>query len=358
MLFSIAVPAYETDPVYLKELLDSLQEQTYPCWELILADAGTGDSVRKAAEARADERIRYIRLASNDGIAGNTNAAIELAQGAYIGLLDHDDILTRDALYEMACALEKQEQNGIHPVFLYSDEDKCDGEAQNTYEPHRKTDFNLDLLLSNNYICHFLVMDAAVMKRLRLRTGFDGAQDYDLVLRAAGQVLEGTPEEAYVHIPKILYHWRCHRNSTASNPASKTYAYEAGRRALEDFGREHGWKVQAEDTRHLGFYRLEFMPDALSQRRSAEVGLPSCRNGRLVSGIYDESPDSTVTMRYDGLKRRFSGYSAPGVSSPGCGGCRHPHHGRSGLNSGRIWIWPCRKYAPAPIRSGQAAHFA
>ena len=142
----------------------------------------------------------------------------------YIGLLDHDDILTRDALYEMACALEKQEQNGIHPVFLYSDEDKCDGEAQNTYEPHRKTDFNLDLLLSNNYICHFLVMDAAVMKRLRLRTGFDGAQDYDLVLRAAGQVLEGTPEEAYVHIPKILYHWRCHRNSTASNPASKTYA--------------------------------------------------------------------------------------------------------------------------------------
>ena len=158
VLFSIAVPAYETDPVYLKELLDSLQEQTYPCWELILADAGTGDSVRKAAEARADERIRYIRLASNDGIAGNTNAAIELAQGAYIGLLDHDDILTRDALYEMACALEKQEQNGIHPVFLYSDEDKCDGEAQNTYEPHRKTDFNLDLLLSNNYICHFLVM--------------------------------------------------------------------------------------------------------------------------------------------------------------------------------------------------------
>lgn len=228
VLFSIAVPAYETDPVYLKELLDSLQEQTYPCWELILADAGTGDSVRKAAEARADERIRYIRLASNDGIAGNTNAAIELAQGAYIGLLDHDDILTRDALYEMACALEKQEQNGIHPVFLYSDEDKCDGEAQNTYEPHRKMDFNLDLLLSNNYICHFLVMDAAVMKRLRLRTGFDGAQDYDLVLRAAGQVLEGTPEEAYVHIPKILYHWRCHRNSTASNPASKNYAYEAG----------------------------------------------------------------------------------------------------------------------------------
>ena len=153
-------------------------------------------------------------------------------------------------------------------------------------------------------------MDAAVMKRLRLRTGFDGAQDYDLVLRAAGQVLEGTPEEAYVHIPKILYHWRCHRNSTASNPASKTYAYEAGRRALEDFGREHGWKVQAEDTRHLGFYRLEFMPDALSQRSDlgAVAGPLPSRNGRLVSGIYDEAPDSTVTMRYDGLKRRFSGY--------------------------------------------------
>ena len=310
VLFSIAVPAYETNPVYLKELLDSLQEQTYPCWELLLADAGSGDGVRRAAQARGDERIRYIRLESNEGISGNTNAAIELATGDYIGLLDHDDILTPDALYEMACALEEKEQNGIHPVLLYSDEDKCDGEAHNTYEPHRKPDFNLDLLLSNNYICHFLVMDASVMKRLRLRSGFDGAQDYDLVLRAAGQVLEGTPEDAYVHIPRILYHWRCHRDSTASNPASKNYAYEAGRRALEDFCREHGWKVKAADTRHLGFYRLEYNPDVLSQRKdlAAAAGPLPSRKGRLVSGIYDEASDSSVTMRYDGLKRRFSGY--------------------------------------------------
>ena len=211
----------------------------------------------KRPKPGADERIRYIRLASNDGIAGNTNAAIELAQGAYIGLLDHDDILTRDALYEMACALEKQEQTDTSRI-LYSDEDKCDGEAQNTYEPHRKKALTWICCCLIIISVIFLVMDAAVMKRLRLRTGFDGAQDYDLVLRAAGQVLEGTPEEAYVHIPKILYHWRCHRNSTASNPASKTYAYEAGRRALEDFGREHGWKVQAEDTRHLGFYAWSY----------------------------------------------------------------------------------------------------
>lgn len=309
VLFSIAVPAFKTNPVYLKELLDSLQEQSYPYWELLLADAGGDTNVEQAVWNRKDERIRYIRLESNEGIAENTNAAIRRATGRYIGLLDHDDVLTPDALYEMAHALREKEKRGIHPIFLYSDEDKWDGE-NSYYEPHHKLDFNLDLLLSNNYICHFLVMEAALMKRLLLRPGFDGAQDYDLVLRASAGVLQDKAEELCVHIPKVLYHWRCHKESTASNPASKTYAYEAGRRALEDFAKNQGWNVRIHDTRHLGFYRMEFVPDILSQRKdiAAVAGpLPSVK-GKLISGIYDTDRQGNTTMRYQDLRRSFSGY--------------------------------------------------
>ena len=309
VLFSIAVPAFKTNPVYLKELLDSLQEQSYPYWELLLADAGGEDSMEQAVRERKDDRIRYIRLEANEGIAGNTNAAICRASGRYIGLLDHDDVLTPDALYEMAHALKEKEKRGIHPIFLYSDEDKWDGE-DSYYEPHHKLDFNLDLLLSNNYICHFLVMEASLMKRLLLRPGFDGAQDYDLVLRASADVLRDKAEELCVHIPKVLYHWRCHKESTASNPASKTYAYEAGRRALEDFAKNQGWNVRIHDTRHLGFYRMEFLPDVLSQRKdiAAAAGpLPSVK-GKLISGIYDTDQQGNTKMRYQDLRRSFSGY--------------------------------------------------
>lgn len=148
------------------------------------------------------------------------------------------------------------------------------------------------------------------MKRLLLRPGFDGAQDYDLVLRASADVLRDKAEELCVHIPKVLYHWRCHKESTASNPASKTYAYEAGRRALEDFAKNQGWNVSIHDTRHLGFYRMEFLPDVLSQRKdiAAAAGpLPSVK-GKLISGIYDTDQQGNTKMRYQGLRRSFSGY--------------------------------------------------
>lgn len=303
-LISVAVPAYETPPEYLNALLDSLQAQTWPHWELVVADAGKSPDVETAVKERADERIRYVKLAENRGISENTNEAIRLANGDYIGLLDHDDFLTPDALYEMAAAIRKSQERGIAPVFLYSDEDKCDGDGKIFYEPHRKLDFNPDLLLSNNYVCHFLVMEAGLMKKLKLRSGFDGAQDYDLVLRAAagcfscasetestlsGREAERIPEAAYVHIPKVLYHWRCHTASTASNPESKRYAYEAGRRALEDLAMRLGWRVRVEDTRHLGFYRCIFTEPIWESR--PDVGalagpLPS-QNGRLISGIYD-----------------------------------------------------------------------
>ena len=211
----------------------------------------------------------------------------------------------------MACALRRSGEKGISPVLLYSDEDKCDGTGQHFYEPNRKPDFNLDLLLSNNYICHFLMLRTDFFQELKERPGFDGAQDYDLVLRAAAGVLSGVPEEAYVHVPKVLYHWRCHETSTASNPESKRYAYEAGKRALEDFCAAQGWSAQVEDTRHLGFYRIRYLPDGLTVRKDvAAVACPLApRHGRLRSGIYDRDEKGGGTlMRFSGLPCRFSGY--------------------------------------------------
>ena len=310
-LFSVVVPAYETPPVFLRALLDSMQAQTWPHWQLVIADAGSTDTVKRVVEEREDARIRYVKLAENLGIAANTNEALKEVKGTYAGLLDHDDLLTPDAPYEMARALKESETRGIRPVLLYSDEDKCDGSGQNFYEPHRKPDFNLDLLLSNNYICHFLMLRTDVFRSLKERSGFDGAQDYDLVLRAAAGVLSGEPEAAYVHVPKVLYHWRCHETSTASNPESKRYAYEAGKRALADFCAAQGWKVQVEDTRHLGFYAVRYLPDILEVRTDvAAVAFPlPPRRGRLRSGIYDrKGPDGALVMRYEGMPRHFSGY--------------------------------------------------
>lgn len=275
--FSILVPAYRTKAEYLKELIDSLRRQTYPKWELILADATEDDSVERVVRDCADSRIHYFSLEQNAGIAENTNQALPCASGDYVGLLDHDDVLTENALYEMAAAIEEGKKCGIRPQMLYSDEDKCNGDRTEYYEPNFKEDFNLDLLLSNNYICHFLVMDRNLMKKLKFRQEFDGAQDYDLVLRAAF-ALRGQ-EKAIAHIPRVLYHWRCHTGSTAENPQSKLYAYEAGKRAIQDFADRSRWKAEAVNTDHVGFYRLRYEGSPFQCR--PDIGAVG---GRLVSG--------------------------------------------------------------------------
>lgn len=305
--FSVVVPTFETKEAHLCALLDSLAAQSYENWELVVADASGSDRVKCAVKRWQAKRrengtkdfcIRYIRLQENKGIAANTNAGIGHAVGDYIGLLDHDDLLTPDALYEMAKAIEKGKKAGMQPQVLFSDEDKCDDAVSGFYEPHQKTAFDPELLLSNNYICHFLVMESALMKELLLRTQYEGAQDYDLVLRAAGKGAR------FVHVDRVLYHWRCHSGSTAANPQSKRYAYEAGRRAVEDFCRRAGWHVTVSDLKHLGFYRVDYETDIFAQR--PEVGalagmLPDRK--WLVSGIYDE----TGNMLYAGLRKGFSG---------------------------------------------------
>ena len=344
--FSILVPMYETKPEFAKAMIDSVLAQTYSDWELILADASKTDIVKDLVYGEekdvvrnneetqketinqnyvADSRIRYVRISENKGISENTNEALKYACGDYTALLDHDDLLTPDALYEMALAIQTAKQNGKRAAFIYSDEDKCDTDAKIFYEPHVKLRFNWDLLLSNNYICHFLVMKTELIQKLGFRREFDGAQDYDLVLRA---VLEKAPEEVILHVDKILYHWRCHDLSTAANPQSKLYAYEAGKRAVESaikafMIKMHGAEnvketnglyvnnilIRVVHTKHNGFYRVEYgagtAEDIFEVRKDVGiVGGPVVEKNKITTGIigdYGQCP-------YEGLPAKFSGY--------------------------------------------------
>lgn len=320
--FSILVPLYRTPRVYLEELVESVMQQTCADLELILADATEDDSVeqmvRELTEASdrskmtklpdVQSRIVYQKLARNGGISENTNEALKLASGVYVGLLDHDDVLTPDALYEMARRIREEMIAGRKPLLLYSDEDKCNGDRSLYFEPHYKMDFNRELLLSNNYICHFLVLERRLFQKLGLRKTYDGAQDFDLVLRAVEQILP--QEERIVHLPKVLYHWRCHTGSTAENPQSKQYAYEAGKRAVQDCADRMGWSASADHMRHLGYYRLRYQPSLLATREDvAAVGGALYRGGRLVAGAYDEQGK----LLYRGLRKGFSGYMHRGV---------------------------------------------
>ena len=314
-LFSIVVPAYETDETFLREMIESVFRQSYDKWELIIVDASKSDTVEKAVREISTEhgsgKIKYTRLTENRGISGNTNAGIAPAAGDYIALLDHDDFLAPDALHHMAEALHNARQRGTEPVLLYTDEDKYDNSTGYYIMPHRKTEFNLDLILSNNYICHFTAVRADMLKRLKLRSDFDGAQDYDLVLRIVGELCRSLSvqeiSEQIIHIPKILYHWRCHNDSTADNTGSKSYAYEAGKAALEDFCAARGWQTQVKHSLHLGFYDITYVPDILSVRK--DVGIVG---GRILDGrkrICGGAMESDGECMYEGLHREYSGGS-------------------------------------------------
>lgn len=306
--FSILVPAYETDEVYMRELIDSVRAQTYGKWELIIADASTSDKVANVIGEYADDRIKYLKLESNLGISGNSNAGLELCQNEYTTLLDHDDVLTQDALFTFAQKISEKRKDDIKLQMLYSDEDKTNAENTLFFEPNIKPGFNLDLLLSNNYICHFLCIETSIIRELKFRSEYDGAQDHDLILRTVRYLRKRYGrnfEEMICHIPKVLYHWRCHEASTAANPKSKEYAYIAGKRCIEDYLKSVGIKAAVKELPHVGFYYVDYEPDIFAQR--PEVGAIGCRmldkHNLVADGIYDEN----MQIMYKGLKSRYSG---------------------------------------------------
>lgn len=251
-LISIAVPAYQTPVEFLKQMIESLISQTYPEWELCIANASPDNEEMQrvlADYSAKDSRVRFCNLKENLGIAENTNRAFSMAKGEFMGLLDHDDLLAPNALYEIVQALQDHPQADA----LYTDEDKVTIELDEHFQPHLKPDFNLDLLRSNNYICHFFVVRRSIVEKAGgFRKEFDGAQDYDFIFRCTENARE------VLHVPEILYHWRTHKASTADNPASKMYAFEAGKRAIEANLERTETKGVVSHTQDLGFYRVKY----------------------------------------------------------------------------------------------------
>ena len=250
---SIVIPLYNTNERFLTELVQSVLAQTYANWQLCLADGSPAEGlqaiIEKACGGSMDERISYKFLGSNEGIAGNTNAAIDLATGDYIAFCDHDDLLTPDAMYQVAAALNQDSTIDC----LYSDEDKIDMSGKEYFLPHFKSDFNIDLLCSHNYITHLFVCRRQLVETVGgIRSEYDGAQDHDFDLQIVEQARN------IYHIPRVLYHWRCHSESTADHPEAKMYAYENGRRAVEDHYRRIGIPARVELDSHLGYYRTRY----------------------------------------------------------------------------------------------------
>lgn len=251
-LFSIVVPVFRPKAEYFEAMIRSVLAQTYGNFELCLADgSGDGHTMEKTVQltAKNDPRVKYCKLGENLGISGNTNAALELATGDFIVLGDHDDLLRPDALFECAKALEKDPTIDI----IYTDEDKYDTGKKRRILPHFKPDFNLDMLRNNNYICHLFVFSKEIYRKVgNFRSEFDGSQDYDMILRCTEQA------KHIHHIPKVLYTWRSHENSTAKDPASKNYAFVAGLKAVEAHLDRVGVKAKVTPTETPGYNRIEY----------------------------------------------------------------------------------------------------
>lgn len=247
---SIVVPVYNTPQKFFEELVKSLQNQTYSNWELCLAD-GSPEPIKYMQEyPKKDNRIKYKIIGKNKGISGNTNEALTLATGDFIGLLDHDDLLPIFSLYEVAKAINENPD----VEFLYSDEDKLETAKGPRYGVFFKPDFSPYTLNSANYICHFSIFKKELMDKLGgFRSEYDGSQDFDIVARASELT------QNIVHIPKVLYHWRAHKNSTAQNSDSKPYAFEVGKKVIKDhIKRSLDTDVEVTDGLTPGSYEIKY----------------------------------------------------------------------------------------------------
>lgn len=233
-LISILVPLYNTDKQMLKEMIDSVMWQTYKNWELCLADGSDAAHayVKEVVDSYNEPRIKYLKLEKNEGISGNTNKCLTLATGEYIGLFDHDDVLHPEALYEYVKVINEKGAD-----YIYCDETTFkSGNIDHMLTMHFKPDYAVDNLRANNYICHFSVFKRTLLEGTELfRTKFDGSQDHDMILRLTDRA------KCIVHVPRLLYYWRCHSGSVASNISAKEYAIAAAKGAVADHLRSHGY---------------------------------------------------------------------------------------------------------------------
>ncbi|MBQ6416656.1 MAG: glycosyltransferase family 2 protein [Butyrivibrio sp.] len=301
-LISILVPLYNTPEKFLRDMVESVLAQTYANWQLCLADGSDAEHIElvsrivkeyqdkdaqqnagEAAGKRLKNRISYMKLEKNEGISGNTNHCLELAEGEYIGLFDHDDILHPEVLYWYVKAINEEKAD-----YLYCDETTFKGDDINKMiTMHFKPDYAIDNLRANNYICHFSVFKRTLLDGTELfRTKFDGSQDHDMILRLTDRA------EHIVHIPKLLYYWRSHAGSVASDINAKPYAIEAAKGAVADHLRRHGYdhfkitSTRAFETIFKISYEVVGTP-------KISIVIPNCEHAedlkRCIDSIYEKS---------------------------------------------------------------------
>ncbi len=278
-VISILVPVYNTNPLYLRETIESVVRQIYPHWELCLVDDHSSKEATKNILQEyfdSDPRIKIVFQEENKHISETTNSALTISTGEYCALLDHDDLLTKDALYQVVKALNDRPEID----FIYSDEDKTDGDG-NFMQPHFKPDWNPDNLLSRNYLGHIAVMRSSILKDIGgFKKGLEGSQDYDIYLRFIEKA------KCVYHIPKILYHWRMHEESVAQNTYSKPYAYIAGQQAIKEalLRREEPGEVIMHTGDMLGFYTIRYK---ITEYKKISIIIPTKDKTSLIKQCID-----------------------------------------------------------------------
>lgn len=284
---SIITPMYNTNEKFFIELIESLNNQTYSNWELCLADGSEKENNHLLELINKSDKIKYKFLKTNKGISGNTNEAIELATGDYLGFLDHDDLLSEDCLYEIVKCINENEDVD----FIYTDEDKID-ENEERFEPYFKPDYSPHTLECNNYITHFVIIKKELQKEIGLlNSDFNGAQDFDFNLRAVEKA------KRILHIPKVLYHWRVHKSSTANVADSKPYAYEAGIKVIEEHLKRIGKKAKVDYGQDVpGIYKIKY---EIIENPKVSILIPNKDNIKLLDNCIKSILSLTTYNNYE-----------------------------------------------------------
>lgn len=285
---SIVVPMYNTPKNFFEELVDCLIKQTYSNWELCLADGSPKRNKNLEKIINKDERIVYKFLNENKGISGNTNEAVKLATGDFIALLDHDDLLPIFCLFEIVKTINENP----NVEFIYTDEDKIEETKDKRCDPYFKPDFAIDTLRANNYITHLSVFKKELMDKLEgFRDEYNGAQDYDIIIRATELT------KNIIHIPKILYHWRVHPNSTAMISDAKPYAYEAGLKVIQDHLKRQGLNAKVTYGGDIpGIYEVQY--DVIGNPRVSII-IPNKDSIKLLKNCINSILKKTTYKNYE-----------------------------------------------------------
>jgi glycosyltransferase involved in cell wall biosynthesis len=287
---SILVPTFNTPDTFLVEMVESVVNQTYRNWELCIADGGSElPSVKEilGKYSERDSRIKIKFLDQNKGISLNSNEALSLASGDYVTLLDHDDILPANALFEVVKAINQDPTADL----IYSDEDKISEDGKRRFEPHFKPDWSPDLLRSYNYITHLAVFKRELLGGIGgFREDFEGSQDYDLILRATERSTQ------IVHIPKILYHWRVSANSAAGNVAAKRYALNCAKKALQEHLARIGYDGKVTNSAVFGYYKIAYI---LKKRPLVSILIPNKDEAEILKRCIDSVINKTTYTNYE-----------------------------------------------------------